>query len=88
MKTYDYYEKLNLEFKNQFRSTSRSSNRAVGELKPHLAVSTSFGAESAVLPHMVTQFQSDIPVLFTNTGFHFPQTLNTGTVWWKGSSST
>jgi phosphoadenosine phosphosulfate reductase len=72
MKTYDY-EKLNLEFKNQ--SAQQIIQWAVGELKPHLAVSTSFGAESAVLLHMVTLIQSDIPVLFTNTGFHFPQTL-------------
>ncbi len=39
-------------------------------------MSTSFGVESAVLLHLVTQVKPDIPVLFTNTGFHFKQTLD------------
>ena len=47
---------------------------AVSEISP-LCMSTSFGAESAVLLHLVTQVKPDLPVLFTNTGFHFKETL-------------
>jgi phosphoadenosine phosphosulfate reductase len=48
---------------------------AVGAFRPDLAVSSSFGAESAVLLHLVTRHWPDIPVLFTDTGFHFRETL-------------
>src|SRR5665213_320310 len=34
-----------------------------------------FETESAVLLHLVTQIDPHIPVLFTNTGFHFKETL-------------
>ena len=49
---------------------------AVGEFGSDITMSTSFGAESAVLLHLVTQVKPDIPVLFTNTGFHFKETLD------------
>lgn len=48
---------------------------AVDLLGPSLCASTSFGAESAVLLHLVTRVWPEIPVLFTDTGFHFPETL-------------
>lgn len=73
MKSYDY-EKLNRDFETQ---TSEDIVRwAAGEFGPDLAMSTSFGSESAVLLHLVTQIKPDIPVLFTNTGFHFQETLD------------
>ncbi|TCP62833.1 phosphoadenylylsulfate reductase (thioredoxin) [Rhodovulum bhavnagarense] len=40
-----------------------------------VALVSSFGAESAVLLHYVTQVFPDIPVLFIDTGTHFPETL-------------
>lgn len=40
-----------------------------------LAVVSSFGAESAVLLHLVAQIDPAIPVLFLETGKHFPETL-------------
>ena len=39
------------------------------------ALTVSFGNGGLVLAHMLTRIQPDIPVLFLNTGFHFPQTL-------------
>jgi phosphoadenosine phosphosulfate reductase len=45
------------------------------EFGSRLAMATSFGAESAVLLHLVTRIVPKIPVLFTNTGFHFKETL-------------
>ena len=40
-----------------------------------LAVVSSFGAESAVLLHLVAQVDPSVPVLFLETGKHFPETL-------------
>ncbi|HHG89038.1 MAG TPA: phosphoadenylyl-sulfate reductase [Devosia sp.] len=40
-----------------------------------LAVVSSFGADSAVLLHMVCAINPDLPVLFLQTGRHFDQTL-------------
>lgn len=42
----------------------------------NLALVSSFGAESAVLLHMVAQIDPDIPVLFLDTGKHFTATLD------------
>jgi len=41
-----------------------------------LALVSSFGAESAVLLHMIAQVKPDIPVLFLDTGMLFAQTLD------------
>ncbi len=72
METYDY-EKLNRDFES--KSSEEIIGWAVREFGPGLTMSTSFGAESAVLLHLVTQIKPDLPVLFTNTGFHFKETL-------------
>jgi phosphoadenosine phosphosulfate reductase len=39
-----------------------------------LVMSTSFGAHSAVMLHLVSQVASDIPVIFVDTGYLFPET--------------
>jgi phosphoadenosine phosphosulfate reductase len=38
------------------------------------AVSTSFGIQSALMLHLVTRIQPDIPVVFIDTGYMFPET--------------
>jgi phosphoadenosine phosphosulfate reductase len=40
-----------------------------------LAVSSSFQTQSLPLLHLVTRTLPDVPVLFLDTGFHFPETL-------------
>ncbi|MBV1918279.1 MAG: phosphoadenylyl-sulfate reductase [Sphingomonadaceae bacterium] len=40
-----------------------------------IAIVSSFGAESAVLLHVVAQIDPTVPVLFLETGKHFPETL-------------
>lgn len=45
------------------------------KLAGDMAVVSSFGAESAVLLHLVSQVAPDAPVLFLQTGKHFPETL-------------
>ncbi len=46
-----------------------------GELVGKIAAVSSFGAESAVLLHMVAQIDRDAPVIFTNTQKMFGETL-------------
>jgi phosphoadenosine phosphosulfate reductase len=40
-----------------------------------LAVATSFQASGLVILHLLRDIRPDLPVLFLNTGFHFPETL-------------
>lgn len=46
-----------------------------GELSGRVAAVSSFGTESAVLLHMVSQIDRDVPVIFTNTQKMFGETL-------------
>lgn len=48
---------------------------AVEEFTPRLALTSSFGPESGVLLHMVSRIDPNVPVLFLETGYHFPETL-------------
>lgn len=50
---------------------------AVTEILPgDVAIVSSFGADSAVLLHMVSQVDKNLPVYFLETGKHFPETLD------------
>jgi len=49
---------------------------AVATLGDKLALVSSFGAESAVLLHLVSRVKPDMPVLFLDTGMLFGQTLD------------
>lgn len=40
-----------------------------------LAVASSFQSSGLVILHMLREIRPDVPVLFLNTGFHFPETL-------------
>jgi len=46
-----------------------------GELRGSVALVSSFGAESAVLLAMAAEIDPAVPVLFLETGQHFPETL-------------
>ncbi|HEY0314839.1 MAG TPA: phosphoadenylyl-sulfate reductase [Sphingomonas sp.] len=46
-----------------------------GDLAGRVAAVSSFGAESAVLLHMIAQIDRDVPVIFTNTQKMFGETL-------------
>ncbi|WP_338719817.1 phosphoadenylyl-sulfate reductase [Devosia sp. XK-2] len=49
---------------------------AINDVLPgDLAIVSSFGADSAVLLHMVAQVDPSLPVYFLETGKHFPETL-------------
>jgi len=47
---------------------------AMENLPSNFALSSSFGIQSAVMLHMLTQIDSDIPVILTDTGHLFPET--------------
>ncbi|HVY32996.1 MAG TPA: phosphoadenylyl-sulfate reductase [Caulobacteraceae bacterium] len=49
---------------------------ALSEHAGHIALVSSFGAESAVLLHMAAQIDPSVPVLFLDTGMLFGQTLD------------
>jgi phosphoadenosine phosphosulfate reductase len=40
----------------------------------HLVVSTSFGIQSAVILHLVSRMRPNVPVVFVDTGYLFPET--------------
>lgn len=66
-------EKLNEEF--EAKKPEEIIRWAVGEFAPRFAASSSFGPESGVLLHMISQIDPATPVLFLETGYHFPETL-------------
>ncbi len=72
LKTYEF-DQLNHRFSTE--NPTVLIEWAAGEFGDKLAMATSFGAESAVLLHLVSRVVPEIPVLFTNTGFHFKETL-------------
>lgn len=45
------------------------------EYAPRIALSSSFQTQSLPLLHMVSRTTPEMPVLFIDTGFHFPETL-------------
>lgn len=47
---------------------------AFNNLTPNFVLTSSFGAQSAVSLHLLTQFQADIPVILIDTGYLFPET--------------
>ncbi|MEW4448562.1 phosphoadenylyl-sulfate reductase [Qipengyuania sp. JC766] len=67
-----------IRLNRQFRGSDTDEMlRAVIEdgIAGDAAIVSSFGAESIVLLHLVTRVAPDIPVLFLETGKHFPETL-------------
>lgn len=66
-------EVLNLRYAGDGRAalTDALTDPAFGRV----AVVSSFGADSATLLHMVAGIRRDVPVLFVETGWLFPETL-------------
>ena len=67
-----------IRLNNMFRGTgTQDLLRAVlGEhMLGEVALVSSFGAESAALLHLVASIDPSVPVLFLDTGKHFPETL-------------
>lgn len=47
---------------------------AMGAFGDEVVLSTSFGIQSAVMLHLVTQIRPEVPVIFVDTGYLFPET--------------
>ena len=70
-------EPESLEELNAMLETSTAQQRAEWALAngpANAALSSSFGAQAAVMLHMLTQQQADIPVILIDTGYLFPET--------------
>jgi phosphoadenosine phosphosulfate reductase len=72
--TPDLVADLNARLRNA--SPQQILREAVDLYGDKLALVSSFGAESAVLLHMLAQIRKDVPVLFLDTGMLFGQTLD------------
>ena len=69
----------NLDEVNEFLAKQTAQARiewALQYLPATHAISSSFGAQSAVLLHMGNQVAPGIPVIFVDTGFLFPETYD------------
>ncbi|HWK35104.1 phosphoadenylyl-sulfate reductase [Sphingomonas sp.] len=67
-----------IRLNNMFRGTDTPSMlRALfaDHMLGDVALVSSFGTESAVLLHLVASADASVPVLFLDTGKHFPETL-------------
>ena len=68
---------INLEQSNRRLAEATAEDRiafALAEWKPNIILSSSFGAQSAVLLHMVTQQWPEVPVVLLDTQYLFPET--------------
>ncbi|MXP47183.1 phosphoadenylyl-sulfate reductase [Altererythrobacter luteolus] len=66
--------RLNRMFRGQ-DTREMLGNLIEDDLVGELATVSSFGAESAVLLHLISEVAPDLPVLFLETGKHFDETL-------------
>ena len=55
-------------------SAEKRVSWALERFRPDIMLSTSFGVQSAVLLHMVTQQWPEIPVVMVDTRYLFPET--------------
>jgi phosphoadenosine phosphosulfate reductase len=55
--------------------TKEILRRAVDRFGSGIAVGSAFGKDGVVLLHLLRAQQLDLPVLFLDTGYHFPETL-------------
>ena len=73
-----YSEVDAIRLNNMFRGRDTVEMLTV-VLREHMlgdaAIVSSFGAESAVLLHLIASIDPSVPVLFLETGKHFPETL-------------
>jgi phosphoadenosine phosphosulfate reductase len=73
-----FAERDALRLNNLFRgiSTTEMLRTVLAEqMVGDVAIVSSFGAESAVLLHLVASIDPGVPVIFLDTGKHFPETI-------------
>ncbi len=67
-------DQLNREFENQ--TPNEILLWAWDAFGPDIAATSSFQTQSVPLLHQISQAIPQLPILFLDTGFHFPETLN------------
>ena len=68
-------DRLNAELRDASATTILRAS-LVREWPQKLTYVSSFGAESAVMLSLIADVDPDFPVIFLETGMHFPQTLD------------
>ena len=68
----EYLKELNLELEGM--TAEQRVSWSLEHLPGNFIMSSSFGAQSAVMLHLLTQQYPDIPVVLTDTGYLFPET--------------
>jgi len=65
------------QLNQQFENTDPSAiiAWAAERFMPRLAATSSFQTQSVALLHLISVVRPDIPVIFLDTGYHFPETL-------------
>lgn len=67
-------EQINRDLENENADGSTVVEWARKTFADKLVMSTSFGIQSAVMLHMVTRIVANIPIIFIDTGYLFPET--------------
>ncbi|MDC0612357.1 phosphoadenylyl-sulfate reductase [Vibrio sp.] len=70
-------QSLHLAELNAYLETLTAQERvkwALDNLQGTHAVSSSFGIQAALMLHLVTEVQKDVPIVLTDTGYLFPET--------------
>jgi len=57
------------------KSATERMEWAIRNYRDQMVLTTSFGAQSAAFLHLATQQNPRLPILFIDTGYHFPETL-------------
>jgi len=57
------------------KSASERMEWAARNYLDQMVLTTSFGAQSAAFLHLATRQNPNVPILFIDTGYHFPETL-------------
>lgn len=65
-------DEINLQLESM--SAQERVTWALDNLPQNIMLSSSFGIQAAVMLHLVSQQYPDIPVVFTDTGYLFPET--------------
>lgn len=66
------FSRINRMLENQ--DAAQRVEWALSRYQDRIVLSSSFGAQSAVMLHLVTQARQDIPVILVDTGYLFPET--------------
>ena len=70
-------DSLDLDHLNEVLEKATAEERvawALDQLKPNIVLSSSFGAQAALLLHMCSRQWPEIPVVVVDTGYLFPET--------------